>query len=407
MIRLRKLGSVISEAATVQPAVYRLGGKNGEAVVVIEATGADIDFSGATLQGKGAKPWLRKGMGIQLRNCRRVTLRRANVHGYFRGILAENCREVTIVDCDASANHEKRFYSTPEKWDRRDWIDIFQHDVWTQYGSGIYLKGCRDCRVISCRGGNQQNGLILDGCEECVVSGCDFSHNSGWGIRLWSSSRNRLIGNSCDWCVSGESEHYSCGNDSAGILLVNACHHNVIAGNSMQHSGDGFFLTADLAVERSDHNLVCHNDGSYSPHNAFESTFCTRNRFYGNRACHSHYGFWMGFSRDNELVGNVIEGNRASGIAIEHGQRNRIIGNDIAGNQEGIYLFRRNASELPSRGYVIEGNRLQGNRAGIRLSETTSVRGRVNEFEGNEEEVRVEEGCGRLSLAGAINGAPT
>ncbi len=387
MTRLREFGTVITEAASLEPATYRLGGREGEAAVVIEATDAEIDFAGATLQGKGAQPWLRKGIGIRLRNCRGVTLRNANVHGYWRGLLAENCRDLTLIDCDASANHEKRFHSTPLKWDRRDWIDIFQYDVWSRYGAGIYLRDCRDCRVLSCRGSDQQNGLILDGCEQCVVSGSDFSHNSGWGLRLWSSSRNRLVGNCCDWCVSGESEHYSCGNDSAGILLVNACHRNVIAGNSMQHSGDGFFLTADLGVERSDHNLISHNDGSYSPHNAFESTFCYDNRFLGNRACHSHYGFWMGFSQHNELVGNTVEGNRASGIAIEHGQRNRIIGNDIADNREGIYLFRRKASDLPSRGYLVEGNRLRGNQVGIRLAETSQVRERANRFEGNGDDV--------------------
>jgi parallel beta-helix repeat protein len=376
----------------------RLSGQGGHATILIETSNTTIDLSERPLQVEAAKPWLRKGIGIHLRGCRNVVLRGARVHGYFRGILVEDCRGVTIADCDASANHEKRFYSTAEKWDRRDWIDIFHYEEWTKYGSGIALKDCRDCRVLSCRGSNQQNGLILDGCHDCVVGGCDFSHNSGWGIRLWDSSCNRIVGNNCDWCVSGESEHYSCGNDSAGILLVNGCHRNVIAGNSMQYSGDGFFLTADLDVERSDDNLICDNDGSYSPHNAFESTFCFGNRFYGNRACHSHYGFWMGFSRRNELVGNVIEGNRASGIAIEHGQRNRVTANRIVGNREGIYLFRRKASDLPSRGYLIEGNLLTGNEVALRLHETSDVTQRVDRLEGNAANVAVEEGCRRLRL---------
>ena len=399
-INLERVGLRLTGSATVRPARPHLGGDPQRPVVLIEAQGAEIDFVGAALQGRGAQPWLHRGVGVHLRNCRDVVLRNARVHGYLRGILLEDCQDVIVMDCDFSRNHSRRSLSTPERYDQRDFLDIFHYEVWTTYGTGLYLKGCRRCQVLSCRGNEQQNAVVLDGCTDCIVSGNDCSHNSGWGVRLWSSSRNRIVGNNCDRCVSGETEHYSYGNDSAGILLVNACHRNLITGNSLQRSGDGFFLTADLGVERSDHNVICHNDGSHSPHNAFESTFCFGNRFVGNRACHSHYGFWMGFSCRNELVGNVIESNRASGIAIEHGRENRIVGNRIAGNQEGIFLFRRGASDLPSRGYRIEGNDFAGNQVAVRLRETSSVKARANRVGGEGEAVRVEEGCSRLHLRG-------
>ena len=397
---LAETGLRLTTSATVAAVRPRLGGDTQRPVVLIEAQNAEIEFTGRPLQGRGARPWQHRGVGIHLRGCRDVVLRNARVHGFHRGILVEDSQQVIITECDFSRNHERRFLSTATRYDERDFLDIFHYDVWSQYGAGLYLKGCRRCSVLSCRGNEQQNAVILDGCRDCVVSGNDCSHNSGWGVRLWSSSRNRIVGNNCDWCVSGETEHYSHGNDSAGILMVNACHHNLISGNSMQHSGDGFFLTADQGVERSDHNLISHNDGSHSPHNAFESTFCFGNRFVGNRACHSHYGFWTGFSCRSELLGNVIEGNRASGIAIEHGRQNHIIGNRIAGNQEGIYLFRRGASDLPSRGYRLEGNDFADNAVALRLRETSAVRARANRVVGEGEAVQIEGGCAGLDLRG-------
>ncbi len=366
-------GMTIDRALSVKSGTYTFGGDGpGHSLSI---TGSDylLEFLGSKLCSvKKLSGDMTKGTGVLIKGARGVSIAGLDVSWYHRGIQLEDCEDVTLIDCDASDNGQRKFRSTDSKYDKRDFLDIFHYKVWSKYGAGIYLKNCKRCRVINCVAKYQLNGIILDGCEDCLIEGNVCTDTMGWGIRLWSSSNNRIIGNDCRRCVSGESAIYSHGNDSAGIVMVNACHHNLISGNDLRHSGDGFFLTADLGTEQSNDNLIVGNDGSHAPHNPFESTFCLRNKFYNNKASHSHYGFWMGFSCDNELIANEIEYNRAAGVAIEHGRGNRIIGNRFRFNREyGILLFRRRKDGPASEHYQIIGNEFDENFTAVEMRLTS------------------------------------
>lgn len=72
---------------------------------------------------------------------------------------------------------------------------------------------------------------------------CSF--NVGWGIHLYKSAFNKIIGNLADNCTRGYLYEggggYSC--DTAGLLMNCECHDNFIAFNSFRFGGDGIFMS--------------------------------------------------------------------------------------------------------------------------------------------------------------------
>ncbi|HKG54907.1 MAG TPA: right-handed parallel beta-helix repeat-containing protein, partial [Anaerolineales bacterium] len=118
------------------------------------------------------------------------------------------------------------------------------------------------------------------------------------------------------------------------------------------------------------------NDASYSPNNAFEGVFSKGNIYQGNKASHSNYGFWLGFSSDCTLKDNQIYNNRQAGIAVENGVNFNVMNNDIQNNTHGILIWTRSydfLKKIPdmnatSRDWLIEKNRLIQNKKAIRIA---------------------------------------
>ena len=143
--------------------------------------------------------------------------------------------------------------------------------------------------------------------------------------------------------------------------------------------GDGFFLaglTPDGIDVGCNHSLFEENDASYSPNNAFEGVFSRGNTYRGNKADHSNYGFWLGFSSDCTLTNNQIHGNHQAGIAVENGIHFEVLDNDIQNNTHGIliwtrsYEFLKNVPDInaTSLDWRIERNKLVQNKKAIRIA---------------------------------------
>jgi parallel beta-helix repeat protein len=143
--------------------------------------------------------------------------------------------------------------------------------------------------------------------------------------------------------------------------------------------GDGFFLaglTPDGIDVGCNNNLFVENDASYSPNNAFEGVFSKGNTYQGNKANHSNYGFWLGYSTDCTVRDNQIYHNRQAGIAVENGVGFKILDNDIQNNAHGLLVWTRfydflkkvpNINETSSD-WRIERNTLLRNKKGIRIA---------------------------------------
>ncbi len=393
----------ITSNTRIAPGTYRISVPTGRAAIEIDADNVTLDLSGVTLEGGASEPWEREGIGVHSAGHNHITVRGGTIRGYRFGILFQGqegtSSDIKIIGSDVSGNRAQRLLSTDTHYDERDWVDIFHLDSWESYGAGVYLKDVAGAWIEDVSAHNGQNGVLLANATHATILGSDVSHNSGWGIGLFHSSWNDLLDNHADWNVRCEGKNYSAGCDSAGVLLMDGSNHNRIIGNTFTHSGDGYFVSKPETGASSDFNYVAFNDGSYSPHNAFESTFTSNDEFYHNAADHSDYGFWMGFSRDTTVTDNHIEGSKHDGIAIEHGSGNIIARNQIMKNgTAGIRLFRRQPVPDPSRDYSILQNLMSGSPVGIILDQTFDATIVGNIFSNNVLGVRVQNGSARVTL---------
>jgi parallel beta-helix repeat protein len=393
----------IAQNTRIAPGTYRVDVADRAAVIEIDANNVELDLTGVTLESSAANPWARVGIGVHSRGHSHITIRGGAVRGYRFGVLLEGesaaAADITISGTDVGGSRAQKLISTPTHYDEKDWVDIFKLESWESYGGGLYLKNVDGARIEGVTAHGAQNGILLAKVTHATIYHSDLSHNSGWGIALWNSSWNDLLENHADWDVRCESSSYSHGCDSAGVLLMDASNRNRIVGNSFTHSGDGYFLSRVENGPQSDYNYVAWNDGSYSPHNAFESTFSAGGEFDHNIADHSDYGFWLGFSRATTVADNHIEGSKRDGIAIEHGGGNSIVRNQIIANgTSGIRLFRSGTALEPSERYAILENNFTGNPVALILERTQDVSITANAFANNKVGLRLESGNAAIRL---------
>jgi parallel beta-helix repeat protein len=360
-------GLVIRGDTVFQPGTYTVDDVASDGVIQIAADNVTLDGAGVVIQGTGLR-----GYAIHMNGHSGLTLRNFTIRGFAYGILIENASHVTIEDNDVSGN----FKDT-----RTEFLDIGCGGC---YGGGILLRGVSDSTIQGNTLTDESTGLeVIGGGGNQVVdnllsqgpAGNESGQDSCWGIRLEGSTDNVVRGNTADF-VDRERYGLSSG-DSAGILLVAGADRNQILDNSMTHSGDGFFLGNSCARASND-NYVAGNDGSFSPHNAFEATFSSGNVFDHNKADHSDYGFWLGYSHDSRITGNEIAANASMGIAIEHGHGNVIDHDTVTQNTLGIRLWASDTTCLfadcgrscPSADYDLHGNTITANNIGLAIEST-------------------------------------
>lgn len=329
-------------------------------VIIINADNVTVDGSGLTLDGS-----TKMGYGIFLNGHSGITIRNFNIKNFYYAVRIENGEEITVENNDVSGN----------KGSDGTWLDI-NRPLSAAYGGGIILNQVTNSFVRGNTGINQDVGIDLYSSSNNTIENNNFSNNTAWGIRLYQSTYNNILSN--------QAHHVSrCGSfgcDSAGILLAYSSNNNIIRGNNITYSGDGFFIGNQNGLP-SNNNLIEGNDASYSPNNAFEATFSEGNVFKDNIAKNSNYGFWLGYSSNSRIEGNTIEKNNSDGIAIEHGHLNTIINNTIKENRfAGINLWTdydelgliKYPQNRYSYGYTISGNNLAANGRNIQFTGTTA-----------------------------------
>lgn len=323
------------------------------AAIEICTDGVTLDLSGVVLDGER-----NGGAGIWVHDCQDVTIVNGIVIRFHYGMRADNVTNLAIRGCVVSDN------TNPLD---AGWLPDIEAPVEEGSGGGIYLNRVRHSVIANNQTGNNFNGISMVRSDHNVVSGNQASFCGNVGIYLLKSSHNRISDNWAEHCIRYTERFWCDTADSAGILLEDGSSHNRISGNNLRYSGDGFFIRGRHG-EPSNDNFIARNDASYSPNNAFEAVFCSGNLFEDNIANYSNYGFWLGYSTNSTVRRNEVRANRFDGIAIEHGQENVIQGNRIEGNRNGIRLWSDTARPAlastgnPRRRYRIAGNRIAASR---------------------------------------------
>ncbi len=397
-----RAGMVITSSVRVANRTWRIAPEvpHDSGVIVIRGNNITVDFGGATLEGTDPRndPDVASGVAIRVEGGRNVRIVNARIRGYKVGILARGTQNLTIERVDASHNWKPRLFSLVEHESLVDWLSFHKNeaDEWLRFGAAFYLHGVTGGAVRASRAEQGMNGLLMVQTRGVEVTNNDFSFNSGLGIGLYRSTGNTIARNRVDFDVRGYSHgFYRRGQDSAGILLYEQSSDNVVAFNSATHGGDGFFLwagqsTMDTGEGGANDNWLVGNDFSWAPANGIEATF-SRNHFVGNRLEGNDYGIWGGYSFSSTVVGNCFIRNRI-GVAIEHGQDNRITGNSFAGDTTAISIWA-NAIEpsdwvypkrrdTRSRDYLIERNSFIRHRVALRAANSAQVAFQDNQLTG-------------------------
>ncbi|NUO00821.1 MAG: right-handed parallel beta-helix repeat-containing protein [Saprospiraceae bacterium] len=393
ILRALEPGMVINHSVKIQTGVYELPGADSpdQPVLVIEGEGTVVDFQGATLSGNTQRnrPDQFRGLAIYIRNGNNITVKNLKIRGYKVALMAVGVTGLQLENCNFSYNYRQRLYSLREREDLSDWLSYHQNekDEWLRYGAAIYLKQCKSAvvRGVTVTGG--QNGIMMTRCNDGLFYNNSIHFNSGIGIGLYRSSRNRILDNRLDWNVRGYSHgFYSRGQDSAALLCYEQSNDNTFAYNSATHSGDGFFLwagqtTMDTGEGGCNSNLIHSNDFSHSPTNGIEVTFSS-NTILRNRIEDCTYGIWGGYSWQSLIGGNYLANNKF-GIAIEHGQENFLMANELVGNETGVQLWERLEQpgdwgyainrDIKSRNYTMNMNLFDGNHTPLRIAGTDHV----------------------------------
>ncbi|OQY93898.1 MAG: hypothetical protein B6D37_10565 [Sphingobacteriales bacterium UTBCD1] len=353
-------GMIITRSVEIKKNIYKVDARDNLSSPVILVEGKDIiiDFDNALLQGSNSAKDPDKffGLAILIQNSRNVTVKNLRVKGYKVALLAKNVEKITIENCDFSYNYRQHLNSTQEKEDISDWQSYHHNekDEWLRYGAAMYLRQCNYFTIKDCKVTGGQNGLMMTECNDGMIYNNDFSFNSGIGIGMYRSSRNKVMYNRLIFNVRGYSDGvYNRGQDSAGILVYEQSSDNLFYKNNVTHGGDGFFLwagqtTMDTGKGGCNDNVIMGNDFSYAPTNGVELTF-SRNTIADNRIYECDHGIWGGYSFESVINSNKFRDNRIA-IAIEHGQQNEITYNIFFKDKEAIRLWG-NKEEPSDWGY--------------------------------------------------------
>ena len=396
-------GMVIKTSVQIKKSSYLLNGNDSLKipVIVIEGNNITVDFNNSVLHGSNDKKYPNEfyGLAILVRG-NNITIKNAAVSGYKVALMATGCKNLKIEGCDFSYNYRQQLQSTWLYEDVSDWMSYHhnENDEWLRYGAGIYLKDCSNAAIQHNTITGGQCALMMVRCNDGMIDDNNFSFNSGIGIGLYRSSRNKILHNKLDFNVRGYSfGFYNRGQDSAGILVFEQCNDNVVAFNSVTHSGDGFFLwagqtTMDSGEGGCNNNYLYKNDFSYAPTNGVEVTFSS-NTITENIMKECDNGIWGGYSWQTNIAGNLFYKNK-TGIAIEHGQHIGIRNNTFEQDKlDGIKLWARKQQppdwvyaqkrDTKSQAYDIWGNSFKNEIHALNFALTDGITLFKNNFTGN------------------------
>jgi parallel beta-helix repeat protein len=352
----------IEKDTQLEPRVYLL--PEG---ITIDSDNVTLDGQGATILGTD-----KTGEGIRITGRKNILVKNLRILNFYHGISINNSSGVEIMNCTVTRTAE-----IP--------ANTLFLNIWKPfseaYGAAIFLNEVTEISLHDNDLQHQMNGLLSYHCKRLTVTNNIANYCSGFGFHLYETCDSTFTGNYADYCCRYylSDSGTDLGADAAGFLIVHESSNNIFRKNYARLGGDGFFLaglTPDGVDVGCNNNLFEENDASYSPNNAFEGVFSKGNIYRGNKANHSNYGFWLGFSSDCVLANNEIYGNRQAGIAVENGIHFEVRENDIQNNAHGILIWTRSYEFLKnipnmnttSRDWLIERNRLIQNRKAIRIA---------------------------------------
>ncbi|MDG2144215.1 MAG: right-handed parallel beta-helix repeat-containing protein [Planctomycetota bacterium] len=402
---------------------------NGNGVLHIASDRIAVAFApGSILRGAAPDTPLDRlsGTGIRMDGHKYVLLKNLDVRGFHVGLHASNSEWLWLSDSNFEQISADRLLSTPsiEAPEDRLWPHDNDEGQWRRnYGAAVAIDDSSYVDIEGVTVRRAQNGILFSRVSDSQVLDCDASYLSGWGLAMWRSSDNGVLGSNFDYCIRGYSHGvYNSGQNSAGILAFEQCSRNRFIGNSATHCGDGFFGFAgkealgevgqrdpDWYANRGCNNNVFEgNDFSYAAAHGLELTFSSnnvirRNIFRGNAIC----GIWAGYSRGTRIEDNLFDSNGSlgyglerGGINIDHARNTTIESNRFGHNTCGVHLWKLDdtftdqpwggANNLEATGNLLANNIFIRDEVGVHLRGDVTLESAGNRMDNVGEERRIE-----------------
>jgi parallel beta-helix repeat protein len=379
-IRPSRAGTQVQGEVRVCPGRYRIPDPSERGVIVAASSGTRIDLTGVVLESGDSVPARFSGIGIASRDVDGVSIRGGTIRGYRIGLRLEGGEGHQVRGTDVSGSRTAALRSTATRPDTADRLDPFRLAAFTEAGAGLVLVRTAGASVTGVTARGAQNGIGLIDARESYLSDNEVGGNTGWGISLWRSSRNVVVGNRVQRTLRCAPPTVDCG--AAAILLREGSDSNTVAENDLTGSSTGLRITGQAPLTRASvGNLVLRNDASASGV-AFAAGHTWNVIFLENRGDSAAVGFRLDHLNGSVVRGNTVIGSRIAGLALEHGSDNSLAANVLLGGRVGIMVTAPARGGGPSRGHRIDDNVVGGVEQGILLQGTTGSRVRGNLLDG-------------------------
>ncbi len=150
--------------------------------IVVKASGVVIDGNGAVLVGPAAaagKPAEYQGVAVLAEGVSDVTLRNVKARGWETGLVVRDGSGWLIEGCDFSDNFHDPAFGWGENGRR----------------GGILLERVSESTLRGNRANRVWDACVLVESNDNRIEGNDFSHTSNTCLKLWTSCRNTVEGN--------------------------------------------------------------------------------------------------------------------------------------------------------------------------------------------------------------------
>ncbi|NBP80889.1 right-handed parallel beta-helix repeat-containing protein, partial [bacterium] len=196
--------------------------------LVVKASGVVIDGQGAVLIGPEADAETPSGfqrVAVMAEGVRDVTLRNIKARGWETGLVVRDGSGWVIEDCDFSDNFHDPAFGWGENGRR----------------GGILLERVQKSTLRGNRANRVWDGCVLVDCDDNLLESNDFSHTSNTCLKLWTSSRNTVQGNTLTHGIRIDPGEVHA-RDSTCVLIESGSNDNRFLDNNCTHGGDGIFV---------------------------------------------------------------------------------------------------------------------------------------------------------------------
>ena len=223
----------------------------------------------------------------------------------------------------------------------------------------VSLINCTRITIQNLNLTKNEQGILLAYTNNTTIDKNNITANCWYGIQLYESSNNSIIGNNLTangygiYFSSSSSNSISgnniTNNNEGGIWLFSSSNNSMI-GNNITANGYGISFDSSSNVNSIIGNKIANNNGI-----GINFYFSSNNGMIGNNITNNGGGIYLSYSSNNTISTNEIA-NNGEGIRIAYSTGNLIFHNNFIDNIQQAYIEELGYANVWDNGYPSGGN---------------------------------------------------